>query len=219
MDRTKEIVDLFDRHATQYQHKYMEVAEYRKSLDRFCAAIEKRGAAILDIACGPGNITQYLLQQRPDFAILGTDLSENMIALAKENNPQAEFALMDMRDIGQLQQKFSGVVCGFGLPYLSKAEVEQLVLEIERLLEPGGCCYLSTMEGEEEQSGYQKSSDGKDVEMYTNYFQAEYLAAILEKHGLTVLEQYRQGNVPQSGGTGMDLIFLAQKKEETKINN
>jgi trans-aconitate methyltransferase len=61
--------------------------------------ITKQDADILELACGPGNITQYIISKRSDFKILGTDLAPNMIELAKINNPSAQFQLLDSRDI------------------------------------------------------------------------------------------------------------------------
>src|SRR5690349_18694421 len=99
MDRTKMAVDIFNKHAQIYQHKYMDVSMYHDTLDAFCNSIPKHNAQILEIACGPGNITQYLLQQRPGFNILGTDLAPNMLELARANNPEAKFKEMDGRNI------------------------------------------------------------------------------------------------------------------------
>src|SRR6185295_3669822 len=99
MDKTKIAVNIFNKHASKYQDKFMDVNLYAGSFDFFCDAAKKQNAKILEIACGPGNITSYLLNKRPDFKILGIDLAPNMIALAKINNPKADFQLMDCRDI------------------------------------------------------------------------------------------------------------------------
>lgn len=211
MNKTKEIVDLFNRKAVQYQQKYMEVEGYEAGFDLFCAGVEEVNATVLEMACGPGNISRYLLNRRPDFSILGTDLSENMIALAKVNNPQAEFVKMDMRAVGQLQRKFGGVLCGFGLPYLSKTEAVELMATVSALLNPGGMLYLSTMEGTEAHTGYIGPSEEGGERLYTYYHQADYLQAALEEHGFSLVAQSRQANAPQSGGTGFDLILIAKK--------
>src|ERR1043165_1092851 len=102
MDYNEMAVNVFDRCAQDYQAKFMDVQQYSRSLDIFCAQV-KKDAGILELACGPGNITKYLLQKRPDLEILGTDLAPNMLELAKQHNPQAIFQLMDCRDIGKLE--------------------------------------------------------------------------------------------------------------------
>ena len=89
----------------------MDQALFHESFDVFCSAIERQKATVLELACGPGNITQYLLQKRPDFQILGTDLAPKMLELARQNNPTAQFELRDCRDVLGLNQKFDGVFC------------------------------------------------------------------------------------------------------------
>ena len=80
-------IEVFDKCATIYQDKFMDLKLYHDSFNVFCSHIKKANPDILDVACGPGNITHYLLKKRPDFKILGIDLSPNMIALAQKNNP------------------------------------------------------------------------------------------------------------------------------------
>src|SRR5438045_2838934 len=99
MDKTKIAVDLFNKLASEYQKKYMDVSLYSDSLNLFCKLIPKQNATVLELACGPGNVTKYLLDKRPDLKILGTDLGPNMIKLARQNNPTVEFKILDCRNI------------------------------------------------------------------------------------------------------------------------
>src|SRR5690606_6951405 len=108
--------------ATLYNEKFMNLSLYNESYDYICQALKQTGAKILDVGCGPGNITQYLLSKRPDFDIFGIDLAANMIELAKRNNPTARFAVMDSRQMFTLHTQFDGIVAGFCLPYLSPTE-------------------------------------------------------------------------------------------------
>ncbi|NQX43266.1 class I SAM-dependent methyltransferase [Pedobacter steynii] len=98
-DKTKNAVAVFNKRANEYQDKFMDTQLYHESFDLFCEHITKENADILELACGPGNIIKYLLKKRPDFNILGIDLSLNMIDLAKANNPTATFELMDCRNV------------------------------------------------------------------------------------------------------------------------
>jgi len=47
--------------------------------DFICNSIDKPNAKLLEIGCGPGNITKYLIAKRPDFDIFGIDIAPNMI--------------------------------------------------------------------------------------------------------------------------------------------
>ncbi len=107
---TKKAVDVFDKLADLYAGKFMDVSMYKDSFGIFCEKTIAHRAEILEIGCGPGNITRYLLQKRPDFRLFGIDLAPNMVELAKINNPSAKFQVMDCREILSIQKKFDGVI-------------------------------------------------------------------------------------------------------------
>lgn len=209
MDHTKIAVDIFNKLADCYQDKFMDVSIYHESLDLFCNAIAKENAEILELACGPGNITKYLLEKRSDFKIIGTDLAPNMIALAKSNNPTAHFQLMDCRAISSLPKKFDGVVCGFGLPYLSKDEAIQFIIDSSQQLNKKGVLYISTMEGDNSKSGFKTGSTGD--QMFQNFHQADYLTKVLEENHFNISHLLRKEYFYNQQET-TDLIIIATKQ-------
>ncbi|MBD1584939.1 methyltransferase domain-containing protein [Pseudoalteromonas sp. S16_S37] len=139
-------------------------------------------AKILDTACGPGNISKFLLSKMSSYQVLGFDLAPNMVDLTSKNNPTTDFTVMDSRDIEQIKDKFDVVVCGFCTPYLSKTDVEALLVKIKGLLNPDGILYLSTMAGTDSMSGYQTSSAGDQV--YIHYHEYDHLKKHLQSNRL-----------------------------------
>ncbi len=211
MDKNKRAIALFDKHAKTYQDKYMNVDLYGDSLDRFCEATAIENANILELACGPGNVTRYLLDKRPDFKILGTDLAPNMLELARQNNPEAEFLLMDCRDIGRITEKYDGIMCGFCLPYLSKKEAIALIADASNLLKNKGLFYISTMEDDYEKSAWKGPSSGGPDQLFLYYHQADYLSDALLENGFSILDLQRKTYPGADGSITTDLILLAQK--------
>lgn len=188
----------------------MDVSLYHDSFDLFLSHIPKQNAEILELACGPGNITKYLLNKRPDLKILGTDLAPNMLELAKKNNPQAEFQLLDCREILSLEKKFDAILCGFALPYLSKEEAMKLIDDAAKILNAGGVIYISTMEDDYSKSGIKKGSQGDEIFMH--YHEAAYLQKTLEENGFEILDLRRQDFHPENEEMkAVDLIILAKK--------
>jgi SAM-dependent methyltransferase len=210
MDHTGAARELFDKRANEYQEKYMNVDLYQDSFDLFWSKMPP-SASVLEIACGPGNITQYLLKNRPDLKIFGTDIAPNMVALARQNNPEAQFEVMDGRDISKIDRKFYGIVCGFGLPYFNRENAIKLIDDSEKLLEPGGILYLSTMEDDYSKSGIQTSSQGDKLFMY--FHQADYLTNALTEHGLSPLSLTRQDYPTGNKDKIIDLIIIAEKSK------
>ncbi len=127
MDKTQSVREGFDKNAQAYQDRFMDFELYNDTFDFFCEQVKSPHAEVLDIATGPGNISRYLLNQRPDFRLLGIDLSPRMVELAKINNPSSHFQVFDCRELSRLNRSFDGIICGFGLPYLSKEEALKLI--------------------------------------------------------------------------------------------
>jgi len=210
MDKTEAAISIFNRHAEEYQTKYMDLAKYHESLDLFCSLIPT-APHLLDIACGPGNITRHVLDQHPTAKMLGIDLAPKMLDLARVNNPTATFKLLDCRRISELPEKYDAIICGFCLPYLSKEESVQLISDAAELLNADGVFYLSTMEGEDTLSGWVGPSSGGEEKLYMHYHQEDYLTVALLDNGFTI---YRIDHVPiaeAKGAAVTDLVILAQK--------
>lgn len=203
-------VEAFDKAAKIYQDKFMDVSLFGDTFNFFCDEIEADRADILDIACGPGNITKYLLDKKPEYNILGIDLSSKMLDLAQANNPTADFQLMDCRDIHKLQKKFDGIVCGFCLPYLTRDEAITLIKDVSALLKPGGVFYLSTMEDDYSKSGLITSSLGDQVYLY--YHQEDYLAKAFQENNFDMLQVKRFNSSDKDGVMITDMVLIGKLK-------
>lgn len=185
MDPNQETHDTWNNLAGLYQDKFMKLEVYNDTYDFICNTIRKVGAKLLDIGCGPGNITQYLLSKRPDFDVFGIDIAPNMVALAQQNNPTAQFEVMDTRDLAKLHTTFDGIIGGFCLPYLSPNERGQLIANAYQLLTAEGLLYLSFVEGDTSQSGFKSGSGGR---VYFHYHPLHELQADLKRQGFDEMQ-------------------------------
>ncbi len=166
MNPHQETITTWNKVAQLYQEKFMDLEMYNESYVLFCAAIEKSKASVLEIGCGPGNITKQLLSIRNDFSIHGIDFSSNMIELAQKNNPTVQFEVMDARNILKLNITFDGIIAGFCLPYLSEEESLKLIADASTLLNNNGILYISFVEGDPTRSGFHASSTGDRTYFY-----------------------------------------------------
>ncbi|MGQ2982623.1 class I SAM-dependent DNA methyltransferase [Flavobacterium sp.] len=204
-NNTQLVKNVFNKNADLYQEKYMDVAMYATSIDLFCKCLPTDGS-VLELACGPGNITRYMLDKCPGLKILGTDIAENMIALAKQNCPEAAFELLDCREIDKLNRKFNGMMIGFVFPYLSREECIQVIADSAKLLEPNGVIYLSTMEDNYVTSGWRTSSKGDKVYMYNH--EEGYLTKALKDNGFEITDMQRKVYDGWDGKPVTDLILI-----------
>lgn len=205
MDHYKHTIQTWDTLASAYQEKFMHLDLYNDSYDAFCRLVDKPGARIFEIGCGPGNITRYLLSQRPDFNILATDAAPNMVELAQKNCPEAKFEVLDARNIDQINQRFDAVVCGFCLPYLSKTDVENLIKNCAALLDSGGIFYLSAIEGDYGQSGMVTGSTGQSL--FIHYYSEAELLTALFANGFETVQVWRKPH----DGEKMQWIWVGRR--------
>jgi trans-aconitate methyltransferase len=210
-DNYKITAESWDKVASLYQDTFMTIDLYNDTYDLFCELIKKQNAKVLEIGCGPGNITKYLLSKRPDLAIEAIDTSPNMIKLAKENNPQANFNIGDAREINKLKETFDGIMCGFCMPYLSKEDNVKLINDCAQHLNSSGIVYFSVLEGDYQNSGYETGSNHTN-RMYVYYYDQSFFEKELEKNKLELIDFKRKRFTRKNGKVEYHLIFLARKK-------
>jgi cyclopropane fatty-acyl-phospholipid synthase-like methyltransferase len=208
MDPTLKTVRLFGEHAEAYALKYADVGRYKPSLDHFLALMPM-GAHVLELACGPGNVTRYLIDQRPDLRLLATDLAPEMVDVARRSVPEVEHKLMDMREVGTLGPAFHGVVCAFGLPYLDQQAAARFIRDAASVLLPGGALYLSTMEDEPAKSGWEGPS--KDRQVLMNYHLGKDLVTVLRSVGLWPRYEQRASYISAHGTAVTDVMLVCSK--------
>lgn len=94
------------------------------------------GSRILEAACGTGS---YLQQLRGTFRVSGFDISDSMLALAREKLPDIPLFHADMRDFS-VAQPVDGLLCLFSsVGYLlSEADYARAARSFAAAVRPGG---------------------------------------------------------------------------------
>ncbi|WP_285162611.1 class I SAM-dependent DNA methyltransferase [Shewanella goraebulensis] len=211
MEKVQETVATFNKMAEKYQDKYMDCNLYSHSLDKLCEYIYQlqlndvtsnkacNEISVLEVGCGPGNVSCYLSNWRnPDKELLpikiyGFDLAPNMVRLANANNPQHHYDVLDMQEILTLKAQFDRdlfnvAVCAFSIPYLNQQALKRFIEDMPQLLAKKSILFISFMAGDYKKSMAQESASGDRVHMY--YYEAKDLARLLTDNGFEVIEQY-----------------------------
>lgn len=213
MEAFENSVKRFNEFASEYADKFMNIDLYQKHLDKFCSFIGNKQPKILELACGPGNVTRYLKQRFPDSVFIAIDLAPCMIDIAKQIVSGVDFRVMDVRYIKTLDLKFDSIMCSFCLPFLSKSDTDQLFSDCSEKLAKNGVLYISTMEGDESKAGYESTSFSGDSKVYFNYHMQVDLEKSLVRNGFSIEYSYHQDYVESDGNTLIDLIMIAKKNE------
>jgi SAM-dependent methyltransferase len=202
-------VATFDKLAQRYAEKYFHLDVYDRYLERFLNRIESQGASVLDVACGPGNVSAYLAKRRPDLNLVGIDLAEGMIGQARLRVPTVEFLVKDCRRIGDIGHIFDAAAFAFGLSYLTDADANLFFTSLNATLADSAMLYLSTITGEPAWSGFDTSSSGDSV--YMTYRSVGDVVSMVERagYGIDFTEVIASpANAPKQT---QDLILIAQR--------
>ncbi|MFP5369080.1 MAG: methyltransferase domain-containing protein, partial [Actinomycetes bacterium] len=83
--------------------KYIQFGDYRDRpfFDLTGRVRADRPAKVVDLGCGPGNLTATLAERWPDAEVVGVDSSAEMLAKAGEqaaDKPSLRFQLADIAD-------------------------------------------------------------------------------------------------------------------------
>ena len=99
--------DAYDPFARIYDRHWGGFAEgIYPILDHLVLRKLPHGCAVMDLCCGTGQLARRLSNEGYDTT--GVDGSQQMIAIARENAPNAEFLVEDARDIS-VDRTFSAV--------------------------------------------------------------------------------------------------------------
>lgn len=202
-------VATFDRLADRYAEKYFHLDLYDRYLERFAKRIESQGASVLDVACGPGNVSAYLAKVRPDLKLVGIDLAEGMVRQARLRVPSAEFKVKDCRNIGELGQVFDACASAFGLSYLTDDDANRFFTSLTATLSDSAVLYLSTITGESGWSGFETSSSGDRV--YLKYRSVDDVVSMVERAGYRIDFAEVIASPANASKSTQDLILIAQR--------
>ena len=139
----KKISGMFDSIASKYDRMNhgMSLGIDRLWRWRFVRRLAKKlpeKAAVLDLACGTGDLTKAL--SNTGFHVTGLDISSEMMAIGREKcrylSPKPNFVLGSAEQIPFPDASFDAVTIAFGLRNFDHRA--QCLAEIYRVLKPGG---------------------------------------------------------------------------------
>jgi len=149
-ERDTNVVASYDRVAAAYAvHFGDELAHKpldRALLDAFAEEVRGRGP-VLDLGCGPGQITRALAAR--GLNAMGLDLSPGMIAHARTLEPALPYVVGSMLAIDAGPGTYAGLTAFYAIVHLAPAELPAAFRELLRVLRPGGPLLLSFHLGDE----------------------------------------------------------------------
>ena len=93
------------------------------------------GKAVLDLGCGYGEHCEEFLR-RGASKVIGVDISEKMLSVAKAEHPNITFIRGDMSDLSFIGGRFDAIFSSLAVHYIE--DFPKLVREVAALLNDGG---------------------------------------------------------------------------------
>lgn len=153
----------------------------RNLLDAFAAGFNHE-AVLCDMGCGPGTITRYLFDK--GLNIRGIDISETCIQIARAQNPQMTFQVMDQGNTSFEDESFDGIISFYSIIHTPKAFLPATFQEFNRILKPDGKLLVVVKEGREE--GYQQELLGYETPIYYSFFSDGEMKRLFEENGFRI---------------------------------
>lgn len=134
----------WDRAAPHYEQAWSQALAPATDALLASAALQP-GEQVLDVACGSGVLTRAAWQAvaAGGGGVVGTDLSEHMLAQARSQTPHGRFVRADGQCLQDslADESFDVVMCGLGLMYMP--DPERALASMVSRLRPGGRLVVS----------------------------------------------------------------------------
>jgi trans-aconitate methyltransferase len=101
---------------------------------------------VLDLGCGPGHESMRLASA--GASVLGLDLSDECIRVARERCPQCQFAVGDFRDLDMRFGTFQGVFAAASIIHVCPQELAALMGRIANILDGRGRLLAIVQDGD-----------------------------------------------------------------------
>ena len=127
---------MFDRIAPVYDamNRLMTAGLDRRWRAETAAAVVRPGDRVLDACCGTGDLA--IAATKAGGKVTGLDISEPMLARAREKNPDIDWVSGDALALPFADDSFDAATVGFGVRNLD--DLERGLAELRRVLKPGG---------------------------------------------------------------------------------
>ena len=170
--------------------------------ERFVEELERlsprgSGGRLLDIGCGGGVKTKRLAR---GFEVVGVDISEEQLRLARAEVPEATFVQADFAELDFYEASFDAVVAFYSIVHVPRAQHSALFADIRRWLKPGGL-FLASLS---RVGGPDRTEEWLGVEMFFSGFPAETNRQLVHEAGFELLFD----EVVWMREPGVDVAFL-----------
>ncbi len=183
-DFEKTTIDTYDQTVDEYIKNVDNLHPIKES-KKFLSYLGKN-KSILDLGCGPGRDAKIFADK--GYQVIGIDLSKGMIEAATNRVKNAEFKVMDIRQLKFDDNHFDGVWASASFLHIPKKEIIKGFQEVHRVLKDKGIFYISVKQGEGEILKPDERYNG--AKKFWSFFQKKEIEDELKTAGFDIIEAY-----------------------------
>lgn len=183
MDNSKKAVQVFNKIAKAYDDEFLEPSKY---IDEFLEFLPTNGK-VLDVGCGNGVDADYI--KNKGFNVIGVDMSNKMIDIAKSKYPGIDFRLGDMRKLDFDEDEFDGIFASLSLIPIPKKDVPKTLEQFATFLKPDGTIYIQLQSGKSEELFIDEPFK-PDEKLFLNIISSDEIEMLLNNAGFNIVRKY-----------------------------
>ena len=178
-----EIIAVYDAISEDYDKTFKMPSAH---IDAFLQILAP-GSLVLDAGCGPGVDSVYMKSK--GHSVIGVDLSQQMIFLAKQKDSAIPFLCQDIMDLDFKDGFFDAVLASYSLSYLSKEDAKPCLINFHKMLSKGGLLCLGLQEGASGE--YQLVEPfNPTLKLWVNVFSMDEIRQLLLETGFEIIQYF-----------------------------
>ena len=164
----------------------------RDVVDETIAGLTRR-AVLLDIGCGPGQVSTYARQA--GLAAVSLDLTLEMLLVARSRGAADAAVQADLLHLPVADAAADLAVCWYSLHHLSRADMPSALAELRRALRVGGRLLVGTHGGRGE-SRHMTEWQGRPESVIVTYYAERELEDLVRRARFGMVRARRRDPLP-----------------------
>lgn len=175
----KTVTDFYNKTATGWSDEWFKEKKQSMILKKFYGCFSGGGTnhpKILDLGCGAGYDAKII--SKMGARVVGVDISEKLVNIAKKEVPACKFFVGDISDSLTNLGKFDGIACLATIMHVDVQKMRKTFENMSAVLRKGGLLLVSSFDGTGK--NYEKSYvkiDGDAYDKSFNNYNASELCA------------------------------------------
>lgn len=181
----KDLKSTYNRIAKDWFKDHQEDTWWVSGTDKFISLLSP-DSLVLDVGCGAGVKSKYLITK--GLKVVGIDLSEKMIEIAKKEVPNAKFHVADIMQPLEFSEKFDGIFAQAVLLHISKKDIKNVLSNLLIQLKPRGYLYIAVKglkKGQSEEQVIKENDYGYEYERFFSFYKSEELNGYIKELGMS----------------------------------